>query len=480
MSAAPSNINYTSFSNDRPGYGISITLFFIFFIALLSPLIQGLFEKNKQILEAATDATAMTGSTIGFLQRYYKTTFLVTIISIVLFIIIPIALLLYIALKIDIQFNIGNRLVKACGGVKYYQRETGNELVSSLIYVPSNSLVDSSDSSIKSLVKYNAFLNLIYLGLALIFIAYICYILVYVRLFVSEEPSFKMIPNKMVYIGLFLFIFGYGLYFLSASSTEINKILKKQNGVPGIAAKIVATNITTYFLLKSLPFAILMGVILYINYCNRNPKQNNTFLWILLFAMIVICAVSTLIKYYYNALYDIINNQYIPLCNPLNNTISGYFFDSSTGNYLSSVQSPELQTILYNSIVDLEPSVTDTPQNAITARKSILYQYIMHNNGNELAQLANISDFKAADLTSIRNAMQTLRSFNGIRDTVTKYNRMIYIVLGIFLGILFYLIFNENYKHNETQTIIISVFSIVFLLIISCIFGAYSNSLLLI
>ena len=47
MSAAPSNTNYTSFSNDRPGYGISITLFLIFFIALLAPLIQGFYEKIK-------------------------------------------------------------------------------------------------------------------------------------------------------------------------------------------------------------------------------------------------------------------------------------------------------------------------------------------------------------------------------------------------------------------------------------------------
>ena len=200
----------------------------------------------------------------------------------------------------------------------------------------------------------------------------------------------------------------------------------------------------------------------------------------LLFAIGVICSLSALLKYHYNALYDIVYNQYMPICNSLNDIISGYFFDSSTGNYLSSVQSPELQTILYNSIVDLEPSVTDTPQNAITARKSILYQYIMHNNGNELAQLANISDFTATDLTSIRNTMQTLRSFNGIRDNIMVRNRTIYIIIGISLGIIFYLIFNENYKQKETQTTIISVFIIVFLLIISCIFGAYSNSLLLI
>lgn len=478
MSAAPSNTNYTSFSNDRPGYGISITLFFIFFIALLAPLIQGFYEKIKNTSLEKSDN--------------YTKLIVLTIIFIVLFIIIAVGLLLYIALKIDIQFNIGNRLVKACGGVKYYQRETGNELVSSLIYVPPNSLDDSSDSSIKSLVKYNAFLNFINLLLVVIFLGYISVILVvrlnFVQSIYFDEDMNHIIPlfksilvNKLIYGLLGVLILGYGFYFIIAASIEIDKIVKAKNNTrPGTAPKVVATNITTYFLVKTIPFVVFMGIIFYINYCNNSRLQNNSILFMLLFAIGVICSLSALLKYHYNALYDIVYNQYMPICNSLNDIISGYFFDSSTGNYLSSVQSPELQTILYNSIVDLEPSVTDTPQNAITARKSILYQYIMHNNGNELAQLANISDFTATDLTSIRNTMQTLRSFNGIRDNIMVRNRTIYIIIGISLGIIFYLIFNENYKQKETQTTIISVFIIVFLLIISCIFGAYSNSLLLI
>ena len=478
MSAAPSNTNYTSFSNDRPGYGISITLFLIFFIALLAPLIQGFYEKIKNTSLEKSDN--------------YTKLIVLTIIFIVLFIIIAVGLLLYIALKIDIQFNIGNRLVKACGGVKYYQRETGNELVSSLIYVPPNSLDDSSDSSIKSLVKYNAFLNFINLLLVVIFLGYISVILVvrlnFVQSIYFDEDMNHIIPlfksilvNKLIYGLLGVLILGYGFYFIIAASIEIDKIVKAKNNTrPGTAPKVVATNITTYFLVKTIPFVVFMGIIFYINYCNNSRLQNNSILFMLLFAIGVICSLSALLKYHYNALYDIVYNQYMPICNSLNDIISGYFFDSSTGNYLSSVQSPELQTILYNSIVDLEPSVTDTPQNAITARKSILYQYIMHNNGNELAQLANISDFTATDLTSIRNTMQTLRSFNGIRDNIMVRNRTIYIIIGISLGIIFYLIFNENYKQKETQTTIISVFIIVFLLIISCIFGAYSNSLLLI
>ena len=162
-------------------------------------------------------------------------------------------------------------------------------------------------------------------------------------------------------------------------------------------------------------------------------------------------------------------NEYMSKCESLNSQLVKLVTTAPVAN--------RMKNLFYKNILDLEPNVSDPVDVAITNRLSTLYQYVKHNNGKELLQLEN--GISATDLQTIRSKMKELRNYRNLKDTFKSYNKKIFTLFAFFVIIVFYIIFNYNYKVNNAQVTLLTVISIVILIIVTTIFGWFSNAILM-
>ena len=463
-------MNYTGLSQNRPGYAIPITFIGLFLIIPIFTAIYEKFNSYKQYLVS-------TGQyyDIG-LKNFFNTKliiqFLLTAVLIIFITIICISL--QIALKCDMQYQIGSRLIASCGGTSYYQKESGDELVSSYL------LDENPISHFKSV---NVLINIVFLFSILS--GYI--ILIGYNIYESRNSAFSI---GKIWLRRFCaaFIGAYTVIYLVFSSTELMAITHLNYATKAKNDFFNNKNAKTYFVSKLLPITVfIIGTVVF-----DRAKFLNTKTIMLIIGYLSLLILLSVVAFYYNGYWQGLYSNwqdYIQKCSELNKYITDNIYTKS--NTLISLTTAQtdliinkdsnptvqsgiaLQNLLYNSILDLEPNVTDTLENTINNRKAILYQYIKHNNGKELAQLSGNLD--SNELAKIRTSMASLRSFNEIKNGFGKFTR---IIVGIFMAVTcigFYILFNKYYKDNPTQFTTISIFAIIILLLITCIFGWISN-----
>jgi len=459
ISDSLANMNYSKITTNRPAYATEISLVLLILAIALTSIINEISQTQGQKIRYAL--------TVLFILGVY----------------IIITVLFAAASKIDLQMQIGNRLVKACGGSQYYQKETGDELVASLILDPSaNPLLGVKD--------------LILMFQLIFLMSIVAFVGIIVPKLNKEDfgqllKFWKVTDNSLIknnYLKgfVFLIIASYFVYFIIALVSEIiNNIKNKANKMN----KINNIPLPAYITAKiAVPIIIIGLFYAYARLGTHNPPLDLQYFdqYYLYIPFIIILAGLCLLIYFSRHLMGLLNDSVNikykqALTNKLNDEIvnTPSLFNRNTGDYVTPTGSKNLQTVLYNAILDLEPNTNDTVQNAITMRKGILYQYIKHNNGNELMQLnGTLSDQK---LTQIRSYMNQLRHFTGISDTFGWFIKTVYRVFIVATIFLLYLVFHINYSKNNSnnsQFVMVIIFTIIVLLFITCIFAWYSNSLL--
>jgi len=454
-------MNYTGLSQNRPGYAIPITFIGLFLIIPIFTAIYEKFNSYKQYLVSTGqyyDIGLKNFFNIKLIIQFLLTAVLITFITII-------CINLQIALKCDMQYQIGSRLIASCGGTSYYQKESGDELVSSYLL---------DENPISHFKNVNVLINIVFL---------FCILSGYITLIGYNYNKYKY--ESHISIKLWrgfcgLFIAAYTVIYLVFSGFEFMAITHLNNYVTKAKNEFFNNkNAKTYFVSKLLPITFfIIGTVVF-----DSGEFLNTKTIILIIGYLSLLILLSLVGFYYNGYWQGLYSNwqdYIQKCSELNKYITDNIYTNNTLISLTTALNPRtvqsgiaLQNLLYNSILDLEPNVTDTLENTINNRKAILYQYIKHNNGKELSQLSNNIDSKI--LAKIRTSMAGLRSFNEIKNGFGRFTR---ITVGIFMMatfIGFYILFNKYYRDNPTQFTTVSIFAIIILLLITCIFGWISN-----
>lgn len=479
------DLNYSSITNNRPGYAIPITFIGIF---ILIPIVTTFVDKVKELKEVDINWSSKL-----FLPA--------SILLVVILCIIALFIEFNNCIRYDIQLKIGERLINLCGGTQYYQRESPEELISSMIYqADTKDLIDVNGSPLKANFVINLILNIIFYILFLIysFIVLNRYILLILE---SDASTVGKIPSSplqfwqrfkitegiekkvlacVIYVVLILYIVIYTLATFSEN--------KKLGKIPKDAGK--KSLKMTLIKYSSLKVGIIgfTGLMLFVatkagwgqskvSGSEFMQEWNKTRILGPLFAFIFGLSI---IIYYYKSSYEQLPsavNEYMNKCNTLNTNITDIIKTKITGSPNYTIAALKLRNILYKNIIDLEPNVSDPMEKTITAREKQLYQYIKHNNGKELIQLENA--LTTREIEDIRANMKELRNYSNIKKTFTSYNKTIFWFFAVFTVIIFYIIFNYNYKNNTSQVTLLTAISIVILIIITTIFGWFSNAVLM-
>lgn len=463
------SINYTGLNNNRPGYAIPITFIGLF---ILTPIVTAVYQKYKDY--SITEINENLNNII----------FMIVIVLVIIIFIMGLLIEFYNCIKYDIQLKIGERLVQLCGNNLYYQRETSDELIASMIYTHGNNPKYVEDSPLKVNFIINTILTIIFLSIVTIYFCIIMFISQLLILDPSTSGIFDRwkntvsIQKKVISIIIFLIQVGYILFYIGASVTEITNIgiIKKDSLKKMSPAK--------YFGLKIGLFALFGGILWLLTIFGIGEAKVGSSYYMKLWNssnVLKILFISGLIilglTYFYKISYEKLSvavNEYLRKCNILNKYIIDII--SSTDNTLVEKIS-KCKNILYKGIIENEPNVDDSIDKLINDRKDILYQYIKHNNGKELIEIQNI--LSTTELENIRRSMKELRNFASIKDTFKSHNNEVFGFFSIFILVTFYIIFNYNYKNNISQTTLLTVISIVILIIITCIFGWFSNAIIM-
>lgn len=471
---ASDNLNFTNITNNRPGYAIPITFIGI---VILIPIVTAFINKFKELRSVDVNFTS-------------KLLLLISILLVIVLSIIALFVEFSNCIKYDIQMKIGERLINLCGGSQYYQRESPDELIASMIYKKGTDPINIEGSPIRSNIIINIILNIIYLALFLIY-SFIILNRTILLTFESDPSVIGKNPILSIYkrfqstkstkmkitggISIFLLL-AYINLFIIASINEYKKIGKiPKEGVK----KLKGMNLIKYSVLK-VGFIGFAGVLLFVatkaafgqsNVAGSEFMQdwNNSNILKILFGFMLAMALLTFsYKDSYEKLPAIVN-EYMSKCESLNSELVKLVTTAPVAN--------RMKNLFYKNILDLEPNVSDPVDVAITNRLSTLYQYVKHNNGKELLQLEN--GISATDLQTIRSKMKELRNYKNLKDTFKSYNKKIFTLFAFFVIIVFYIIFNYNYKVNNAQVTLLTVISIVILIIVTTIFGWFSNAILM-
>ena len=206
-------------------------------------------------------------------------------------------------------------------------------------------------------------------------------------------------------------------------------------------------------------------------------QWNNSNILKILFGFIL--GLSILIFFYkknYQQLPEVVRD-YASKCESLNEILKNISTSQIPETSTYTIQANKLRNILYKNMIDLEPTIDDSLENLMNSRSDILYQFVKHNNGKELLQLENTLSID--QIESIRSKMKELRGYKNIKDTFKNYDRKVFVLFSLFVTIVFYIIFNYNYKNNKSQVVLLTVISIIILIIITIIFGWFSNAILM-
>lgn len=462
---ASDNLNFTNITNNRPGYAIPITFIGLF---ILIPIVTAFINKFKEIKSVDINYNS-------------KLLLLVFILIVILLCIIALFIEFNNCIKYDIQMKIGERLIDLCGGSQYYQRESPDELIASMIYKKNTDPKDVEGSPIKYNARINIILNVIYLIIFLIYSIILLNRIILLILdndqslygkipiitFISRLKLTKTIERRLIGCIIVIILLGYiGLYIIAFT----NKFTKKSKSKPNIIR----------FTISKVGFIGFIGFLLWVA-TKAGIGQSNIAssefmqLWNssnILKILFIFSSVMALLLFSYKSSYEQlpeIVNKYMAKCEDLNSHLVSLINSESVGT--------RFKNIVYKNILDLEPSVSDPVNIAIQKRYKNLYQYIKHNNGKELLQLEN--KMSTNDLETIRSKMKELRNYKNLRDTFRKYNNKVFILFALFVITAFYVIFNYNYKINKSQVTLLTVISIVILIIVTTIFGWFSNAILM-
>ena len=476
------NLNFTSITNNRPGYAVPITFIGLF---ILIPIISAFINKFKDLRSVDLNYTN-------------KLWIYITILIIICLSIIALFVEFHNCIKYDIQMKIGERLIDLCGGSQYYQRESPDELIASMIYKKNTDPMKVEGSPLRANFIINILLNVIYLS---IFIVYsIIIINRYILLLLDSDPSTtgripllsfikritttKAIEKRIISCIIFIFLVGYIVLYTLASISENTKIGK----IPKDAGKkLVKLDLLKYSTLK-VGIIGIVGLSLWaltkagvgqskVAGSEFMQQWNNSNILKILFGFIL--GLSILIFFYkknYQQLPEVVRD-YASKCESLNEILKNISTSQIPETSTYTIQANKLRNILYKNMIDLEPTIDDSLENLMNSRSDILYQFVKHNNGKELLQLENTLSID--QIESIRSKMKELRGYKNIKDTFKNYDRKVFVLFSLFVTIVFYIIFNYNYKNNKSQVVLLTVISIIILIIITIIFGWFSNAILM-
>lgn len=471
-------VDYTSISNDRAGYGVSIAFIGLFFLIFI---INGAIQITKNMTLEYEYTFFVNGAKVNG-----KLLLIVMMILVTGVVLISFLLQLHNAFKFDIQNKIGQRFIKACGGTEYYQRESSDELLASMIYDPTaENPLKVAGSPIKQYVTALDMANYTWLIMTTLFML-LALVALYkittaigIQRLLAANPSAAVTvykwwkdPRVVVEVVVILgYIAGYAAYFIAEMAKRKKELAAINTADPNAVA--AAENTSNQMYIGALVRIILLAMIMWaVRRYSKLPTPDTTFeiifntilpkmilLLFLLFGSIIF------FKSYFAKLLAVVYTDYMTICNNLNTAIQGYVGVAS------------VQTMLYNSIRQLEPSTSDDVGTAISKRINVLYQYLKHRNGTELGEVGD--DIATDDLTRIRSLMKQLRGFTGIQEVFGKYMKKTFLYGGAVAVMVFYTIFHASYKENATQMTTVSIIGIIFLLLVACVFGWISNTMIL-
>jgi hypothetical protein len=411
--------------------------------------------------------------------------FHIVTLFIIFSILVIITALIIINFKISSQlktaYQCGSQYKQLQGEIEYFPRETGEDMVQSLILrsTSTNSALSNEFHLLSNISNYS-FIGFLTIYLLLLIMVNLKMQLHYNNLTTSPGNIIKSIlKTNTIWItlvnivilgslGILLWVF---ITIVKNSENTLETIAGKFNYISLTTMENRTDFIQQFLKLKNIYrktyVVIFSACIIFTIYAGIRHYKEDIFdirylISILLFLLFFIIIV-TVYKFYY---YDVILNQityhlyvsdikhhylYVLLAKtPTSTRLSNYLFS----NYKLFYSNPQLQ----ESDFQKDSGSID-----------IFYKYILNKNGSELDGIFNSGGDKT--ITVLRGIMNKLRHFPDLKDAVnTYYYNSLYIFITFFVA-TFYISFHSIYLEYPT---LVTQFTCVIILILMFIVGIYA------